>query len=222
MPRLTVAVCIPTIPGREALLERACASARNQTRKPDQIVVERDSERTGAWAARNRALARVRTDVIAWLDDDDAFQPNHLQVCMRVMEHSPFRPDLVYPAPVMVGGKDPTAVTHQGVFPTPPWGLRFTREHAEHIRQIGSFIPMTHLVRTEAVREAGGFRHGYLVGQGRYRGEDEDYLIRLLDRGEDQGRRVQEIFEHVQRSDGRPVRTWYWHVHSGHTAGRGV
>lgn len=206
--RLTVAAVIPTIPGREAMLQRALASVHAQRRRADQVVVERDSERTGAWAARNRGLARVTTDVIAWLDDDDTWGPSHLIACMRVLEQSPFRPDLVYPRPRMVGGTDPTAVTHQGVFPVSPWGLRFTPEHAQHIRKVGSFIPMTHVVRTDLVRRAGGFRPGYTVDGGRYRGEDEDYLIRLLDAGAE--------FEHLDAV------TWNWRVHRGHTAGRGV
>jgi glycosyltransferase involved in cell wall biosynthesis len=172
-------------------------------------VIERDSERTGAWAARNRALERVTADVVAFLDDDDTLKNNHLIACMRVLEQSPFRPDLVYPRPVMAGGTDPTAVTHQGVFPTSPWGLRFTEEHAAHIRHIGSFIPMTHVVRTAKVRAAGGFRPGYMVDGGRrYRGEDEDYLIRLLDEGA--------VFEHLD------AKTWIWNVHRGNTAGRGA
>lgn len=209
--RLTVAVVIPTIPGREEMLDRALTSVHTQVRLPDQLVVERDSERTGAWAARNRGLARVHTDVVAWLDDDDTLKPNHLRACMRVLEQSPFRPDLVYPRPVMVGGTDPTAVTHQGIFPTSPWGLRFTEEHAAHIRHRGSFIPMTHLVRTDRVRQAGGFRPGEhvpdsVVGR-RYRGEDEQYLIDLLDAGA--------VFEHLD------AKTWYWHVHRGSTAGLG-
>lgn len=206
--RLTVAVVIPTIPGREELLDRALVSARTQRRKPDQIVVERDSERTGAAAARNRALERVTADVVAWLDDDDTLRPNHLMACMRVLEQSPWRPDLVYPRPRMIGGADPTALTHQGRFPVSPWGLRWTPEHAAHLREHGSFIPMTHLVRTDLVRQIGGFRPGYDVG-GRYRGEDEDYLIRLMDE-------AGAIFEHLDAI------TWNWHVHTGHTAGRGV
>lgn len=198
------------------MLERARVSALRQSHKVDQLIVERDSERTGAWAARNRALARVTTDVVAWLDDDDWWGPHHIEACMRVLEQSPFCPDLVYPTPIMVGGTDPTAVTHQGVFPTKPWGLRFTQEMAEHIRQIGSFIPMTHLVRTDVVRAIEGFQQGYMIAN-RYRGEDEDYLVRLLDHGERQGRRVQEIFEHVDR------KTWYWNAgRRGSTAGRGV
>lgn len=215
MTRLTVAVVIPTIPGREAFLEVARQSVLNQDRKADQLIVERDSERTGAWAARNRGLARVTSDVVAWLDDDDCLDHHHLKVCMRVMEQSPFRPLLVYPRPKMVGGTDPTAVTHQGRFPVSPWGLRFTQEHAEHIRQVGSFIPMTHLVLTDAVRAVGGFRPGYAVG-GRYRGEDEDYLIRLLDHAEKTGHRVQDAFEHLD------AKTWFWFKNPASTAGRGV
>ena len=211
MSRLTVAVVIPTIPGREELLQRAVLSVHSQTRVPDQLVVERDSERTGAWSARNQALTRVRTDVVAWLDDDDTLQPNHLRACMRVMENSPFRPGLVYPRPRMIGGPDPTAVTYQGIFPTSPWGLRWTEEFTWHMRNRGSFVPMTHLVRTEHVRAAGGFRPGYMVntdGRDRYRGEDEDYLLHLLDLGV--------TFEHLD------AKTWNWHVHAGNTAGRGA
>ena len=211
MPRLTVAVVIPTIPGREAMLERALASVRAQRRRPDQVVVERDSLRTGADQARNRALQRVTTDVVAWIDDDDLIKPNHLMACMRVMEQSREQPDLVYPAPVVRGGTDPTAVSVQGQWVS-PWGVRFGAEQEAHLRRFGSFIPMTHLVRTERVRAIGGFRPGREVmteGVGRrYRGEDEDYLVRLLDNGA--------TFEHLD------ARTWIWNVHGAHTAGKGL
>jgi glycosyltransferase involved in cell wall biosynthesis len=211
MPRLSVAVVIPTIPGREAMLERALASVRAQRRKPDQVVVERDSLRTGADAARNRALERVTADVVAWLDDDDFMKENHLMACMRVMEQSRDKPDLVYPAPVVRGGQDPTAVSVQGQWVL-PWGVRFGPEQEAHLRRFGSFIPMTHLVRTALVKSIGGFRPGREVmteGIGRrYRGEDEDYLVRLLDAGA--------RFEHLD------ARTWIWNVHGGNTAGRGL
>lgn len=209
--RLTVAVVIPTIPGREQMLERALASVRGQTRRPDQVVVERDSLRTGADQARNRALERVTTDVIAWLDDDDQLLPGHLRACMRVLEQSREKPDLVYPVPSVVGGTDPTAVSVQGQWVL-PWGVRFGPEQEAHLRRFGSFIPMTHLVRTEFVRRIGGFRPGQNVtteGIGRrYRGEDEDYLIRLLDAGA--------RFEHLD------AKTWTWHVHAGNTGGKGL
>jgi glycosyltransferase involved in cell wall biosynthesis len=204
--RLTVAVVIPTITGREALFERAIASVRAQTRFPDQVVVELDATRTGAAQTRTRALERVKTDVVAWLDDDDEFLPHHLRTCMRVLEMDG-AVDLVYPVPVMAGGTDPTAVTFQGQL-TLPWGLRFSPESEAHLRRQGSFIPMTHLVRTHLVKEIKGFREGYRLDSGRYRGEDEDYLIRLLDAGAK--------FEHLDR------KTWRWHAHPGtSTAGRG-
>lgn len=203
--RLTVAIVIPTIPGREALFERAMASVRAQRRFPDQVVAEYDAERTGAAEARNRALERVATDVVAWLDDDDELLPHHILACMRVLEADP-AVDLVYPSPKMIGGPDPTAVTFQGQIRA-PWGIRFGKEQEAHLRRQGSFIPMTHLVRTEAVRAAGGFRDGYRLQDGRYRGEDEDYLIRLLDGGAK--------FEHINRV------TWKWYSHPGtSTAGR--
>jgi glycosyltransferase involved in cell wall biosynthesis len=203
--RATVAVAIPTIPGREALFERAMASVRAQRRFPDQVVVEYDAERTGAAAARNRALERVTTDFVAWLDDDDELLPHHLMACMRVLEMDRSL-DLVYPAPKMIGGPDPTAVTYQGQL-TSPWGVRFRREQEAHLRRQGSFIPMTHIVRTELAKSIGGFRDGYHLEDGRYRGEDEDYLIRLLDAGG--------TFEHLDRV------TWRWYSHpQTSTAGR--
>ncbi len=205
--RLSVAVCIPTIPGRELELMRAELSVMQQTRQPDQFLVEMDKDRTGAAATRNRLLDRVTTDVIAWLDDDDWIMPSHLKACMRVMEQSPFKPDLVYPIPKMVSGRDPTAVTYQGVFPVSPWGLRFTPEMAAHIRYAGSFIPMTHAVRTETVKRAGGFPEGRTLETGRYQGEDERYLVNMLDQGA--------VFEHLDR------KTWYWTTNSKSTAGKG-
>lgn len=210
MTKLTVAVVIATIPGREKFLNRALESIKQQDWFPKQVIVERDEERTGAWATRNRALERVTTDAIAWLDDDDWLKPNHLKACARELA-GPMGYDLVYPRPVMVGGTDPTAVTHQGRFPVSPWGLRWCREFEDHMRLRGSFIPMTHMVMTEAVREVGGFESGYMVntdGRPRYRGEDEDYLLRLLDAGY--------RFGHLDAP------TWYWQVHQASTAGRGA
>lgn len=218
-PLLTVAVVVPTIPGREDVLRRALASVHAQDRPPDQIVVERDGDRTGAAATRNRALERVDCDVVAWLDDDDHLKPNHLKVCVRALRES--GADLVYPHPVLdtehVGpngqrvlyGKhlDPTATRYQGVFPVSPWGIRWCPELEDHLRTAGSFIPMTHVVRTQAVRAAGGFPEGRYLENGRYQGEDERYLIALLDNGA--------VFEHLDRP------TWFWTVNPRSTAGRG-
>jgi glycosyltransferase involved in cell wall biosynthesis len=186
---------------------RAEISIMQQTRQPDDLIVLVDEERRGAAWARNEMLSKVTTDVIAWLDDDDYLMPGHIRSCMRVLEQSPFKPDLVYPRPQMVGGRDPTATTHLGVFPVSPWGLRFSQEMAAHIRHVGSFIPMTHAVKTESVRKIGGFPEGRMLSDHRYQGEDERYLINLLDAGA--------IFEHLDQ------KTWYWFVNKKSTAGLG-
>jgi glycosyltransferase involved in cell wall biosynthesis len=201
----TVAVCVPTIPGREAMLKRALASVRAQRRQPDEVLVELDSDRTGAAATRNRLLDRCTSDWIAWCDDDDSLLPNHLRVLMK--EASYGDADLIYPTPRMVGGRDPTATSVNGKWRL-PWGVPFGPEQERHLRVHGSFIPITHLVRAELVRKVGGFRDGYRLPSGRFRGEDEAYLIALLDAGA--------RFAHVNDQ------TWLWQVHEAHTAGRGV
>lgn len=183
---------------------RAELSVMKQERQPDQLLVEIDKDRTGAAATRNRLLTRVESDVIAWLDDDDFLRTNHLKSCMRVLENGPA--GLIYPRPQMVNGRDPTAVTHHGRFPVSPWGLRFTPEMAAHIREVGSFIPITHLVRTDLVRRIGGFPEGRTLANGRYQGEDERYLIELL--------KIGTVFEHLDQ------RTWYWYVNPRSTAGK--
>lgn len=213
--RPTVAVCIPTIRGREDLLRRAVASVHTQTWQPSRILVARDDERQGAAYTRNTLLEAADTDVIAWLDDDDWLNPPHLATCLRVLHQDP-DVDLVYPVPVMEPRKRlgdsisaphcPAAVTYQGQFPVSPWGLRWCPEFADHLRHRGSFIPMTHLVRTEAVRTAGGFPEGGTLPGGRYQGEDERYLIALLDTGA--------VFHHVDKA------TWHWYVNPRSTAGR--
>jgi glycosyltransferase involved in cell wall biosynthesis len=80
-----ISVVLPTIPGREALLERAIASVRAQTLpvaalhvvdepRPDpaSYVCERIAR------ARNIGLNKVDTPWVAFLDDDNWWEPNHL------------------------------------------------------------------------------------------------------------------------------------------------
>lgn len=206
MSRLSVAVVIATIPGREKQLHEAVESVTAQHRLPDEIIVEADPERTGAATTRNRALAKVTADLVAWLDDDDLLLRNHVAALARVLEHEP-DVDLVYPRPRMLGGADPTAVTVGGIW-TKPWGIPFGREQEWHLRHRGSFIPITHMARTETVRRAGGFPEGRTLPGGRYSGEDEQMLIAMLDAGA--------RFRHLD------VETWVWRVWAGHTAGKGA
>jgi glycosyltransferase involved in cell wall biosynthesis len=199
-PRVTVA--IPSIPGRSYSLSRAVESAATQTRPPDAIVVVMDHERNGAHWARNRALAMIDTEWVAWLDDDDILLPNHLEVCVSAAIAG--RADLVYPGMITEGGRDPLATPVNGRL-RDPFGVRFGPEQEHHLRTVGNFIPITNLVRAELVRQVGGFPKA----RSEEFAEEEDYglLIRLLDAGA--------RFVHA------PVRTWRYRFHASNTGGRG-
>lgn len=199
MTRLSVAVVIPTITGRESMLDHALKSVLNQTREPDQVIVQHDRDGDGAAVTRNRGLEAVDCDLTAWLDDDDQLLPNHVERLSRVLERAP-SVDLVYPIPRVEGGRDPTAVAVNGQW-VKPWGVPFGPEQETHLREQGSFIPITHMVRTEIVRRIGGFPPPNTV---RWL-EDWGYLVNLLDAGA--------RFFHL------PVVTWRWIVHDTMTGG---
>ena len=139
---MSITVVIPTIEGRYDKLERAVASVQAQTLAPKLIDVQLDRDREGAGATRNRALERVDTEWVAFLDDDDELKPNHLKACARYAALSGV--DVVYPWFDCVGGEDPI-----GCFGV-PFSAAFLRRR--------NYIPVTVLARTELVRAVGGFR----------------------------------------------------------------
>ncbi|MEU8925305.1 glycosyltransferase [Kitasatospora sp. NPDC048545] len=140
-----ITVCIATIPPRGEQLAAALASVAAQSRQPQAIVVEYDHGRTGAAATKNRALARVSTTWTAFLDDDDAFLPHHLERLLWCAETT--GADVVYPIPHVPryeSGRDP-----MGRYEAP-------FDEAELRRR--SYIQTTTLVRTELFHKAGGFQ----------------------------------------------------------------
>ena len=72
-----VSVIIPTIKGREEVLQRARKSAENQTHKDTEIIIQRKGE--NAPDARNRAALSSKGEYLAFLDDDDEFLPDKLR-----------------------------------------------------------------------------------------------------------------------------------------------
>lgn len=79
-----MAVLIPTIPGRETMLEEAVASAVAQTRAPDEILVGRDDGKTQACGPVLNRLAGLATAAwLAVLADDDLLLPEHLRTLLR-------------------------------------------------------------------------------------------------------------------------------------------
>lgn len=203
----TVASLTATIPGREDRFLQALESINAQTRPVDQIVVESDFHRTGAACARNRALQRVTSDYVAFLDDDDEWLPNHVESLMKVAETDPSI-DVVYPVPEFRGRHKPSSIRVRlgGRF-VPPWGLEFTEEHRQYLIQTNNFIPVTALVKTEAIRSVGGFPE---PGDSDARlSIAEDWLMfrRLAMKGCK--------FHHLDEV------TWIWERGNWHTEGRG-
>jgi len=216
-----VTIVIPTIPGREHLLARAVASVGAQTQPPHEVIVQLDSDRQGAAATRNAALRRVETAFVGWLDDDDSFLPDHIQAMMDGQNES--GADLVFTYAEFVGGRDPLACCQDGVLVAEPVNVPFGPQQRDHLDSRrgpfcswcrchrGGFIPITHMVRTDALRAAGGFPEPNSMPEVLVSGDCEDYLalLKLLDLGAE--------FHHVTGK-----RTWQYFMHGANTAGRGI
>jgi glycosyltransferase involved in cell wall biosynthesis len=136
-----VTVITAALPERAELLGRAAASVARQTFTPAEHLIRFDVHRLGTASTRNALLERVRTPWVAVLDDDDELLPRHLEALVeRTLER---RLDVVYSA---CGGYVPRGVNR-------PFDAGELRRR--------NFIPATALVRTEALRDVGGYRQVY-------------------------------------------------------------
>lgn len=109
-PGITVA--IPTLPlVRDKLLIQALRSVARQSLPAAAISVAVDVTGAGAAATRQRALDAVRTQWVAFLDDDDQFKPNHLAKLYRHAQDT--GADYVYSWFDMIGGVDPFPERHR-------------------------------------------------------------------------------------------------------------
>ena len=203
-----VTVVIPTIQDRKPLLRRALKSVEKQTVKPAEVLVEMDEDRTGAASTRNRALAKVQTEWVAFLDDDDELLPKHLEISLKGLKDS--GAELVYTYPVVLGQRDPLATVYRGQI-VYPFGVPFGPDQEKYLRTVGNFIPVTHVCRTALVKQVGGLpeQGEFPVPEHNNSGDCEDYglLLRLLDEGAK--------FIHV------PEITWKYIFHDSNTQGRG-
>lgn len=123
MPRVTVV--IPTY-NRSSLLPRALASVAAQTFCDYDVVIVNDGgdwpawnefslpgssirvfhqQRSGPAAARNAALAYSDSEFVAYLDDDDEWQPDHLECLLALLAGSSNRGVAFGVADVVDNGK---------------------------------------------------------------------------------------------------------------------
>jgi len=140
-----ITVVIAHIPTRRDLLTRALKSVQRQLLAPVEVIVEEDIDHTGAAATKNRGLAQVATDWVAFLDDDDQMLPTHLSTLRRAAADT--TADVVYSVPIVPENPGFVAAEPQYFRPFDPDVLRQR-----------SFIQTTSLVRADLMREAGGFQ----------------------------------------------------------------
>jgi glycosyltransferase involved in cell wall biosynthesis len=159
-----------------------------QTRPVDAVSVSIDTERLGSSVNRNQALAGVQTEWTALLDDDDEWNPGHVGLLLNHAQAT--GADLVYPWFSVPGGFD-------------PWPHREGQPFDREALRGENYIPITVLVRTELLRDAGGFRP---KGPPDNPCDDWGTWDALLERGAK--------FSHLNR------RTWTWHWHGANTSGR--
>ena len=108
----TVSVCIPSIPTRSHLLtSRALPSVFTQTHPVSEIAISLDLKKEGAWENRNNSIKMATSEWIAFLDDDDEFQPHHVGTLLNAAHEQ--QADVVWGWFDVIGGSDPIP-THRG------------------------------------------------------------------------------------------------------------
>lgn len=187
----SVTVVIAHIPTRPAELQRAIASVLAQTHKPDAIVVSTDTTRSGSAITRNRGMHHVATNWIAFLDDDDEFLPNHLEVLLAAALESG--------AGIVYSGCRVVDEAGNEVPRREEWG-RFGEPFDADILRQRSYIPVTSLV-SKYVANTTSF---HTPPGSEY--DDWGFYLWALNRGAK--------FLHV------PEVTWIWHHHGANTSGR--
>jgi len=195
---IAVTALIPTItPRRQTLLPLALRSVIDQTYPVAAISVVADHRREGAALTRNRAVTTVRSDWIAWLDDDDEWYPQHVQRLLACAHAS--HADYVF------SYWDTTRTANY--FGDPP-RLHGPNEHYGHYgHEFDSANPthttMTILVRTELARAVKFTPRpaGDIAG-----GEDWRFTLGCVEAGA----KIVHLAE----------QTWYWRHHESNTSGR--
>jgi glycosyltransferase involved in cell wall biosynthesis len=192
---VTAVIC--AIPDRkDDFLSEAIQSVFNQTFPVSAIALSIDHEGVGAAANRDRALAMVQTEWVAFLDDDDWWYPEHIAVLCGLANAT--GADLVHPHYDVVGGEDPFPMFE---------GREFDLADPHQ-------IPVTFMVKTEAIRSVGGFSNtgiirtddpGQVDPSGIRSGEDWRVTLHLAQAGY--------RFAHT------PIHTWAWRHHNNNTSG---
>lgn len=189
VPKVTLVIPYHSARARSGMLDRALRSALTQCIRFHRVIAKLDTNRAGSAATRNAAIEQVDTEWTAFLDSDDVLKPLHLGLLLDGA--ATHRADMVYPWFYHPGREDP--------FPG-----RFRARFAGPLLLERNYIPVTVLVRTELLREAGGFQPQVVEPNGSLN-DEWGLWCRLHALGAK--------IEHV------PERTWTWNIHGGNTLG---
>lgn len=188
-------VVVTTIPTRMDRFEKAVDSVFGQSLQPRTLLPMCDYDRLGAPANRDRALFYVDTKYVAFLDDDDYFYPDHLELLYTTALETDA--DIVYSWFDVEGGTDP--------FPEnfgKPWNPEKPVQ-----------ITVTVLAKTDVIRAAGGYTNQHNLpleelgefAQGSTAGED----FRMVFAANKQGAKIVHV----------PKKTWAYVHWGGNTSG---
>jgi glycosyltransferase involved in cell wall biosynthesis len=184
-----ISVVIPYF-NREQYIDEAVQSALGQTLKPMEVIIVNDcsteSSRRwldryaetciivdlpasrGAAEARNEGIRRARGQFIAFLDDDDIWLPQKLQVQRQYIQDHP-ECDLVHSGVWSFFSGKPDVLCACDWPPPLSLAQALTHNHWVFLQTI--------MIRTSVIRSLGGF-------DGRFRGsEDHDLVIRCCATG---------------------------------------
>lgn len=137
---MTLAVVTASVPARNAMLAELAADLAAQTYQDFVWLVEFDHSGRGPAAIRNRLVAASAADWVAFVDDDDRIDPDHLRVLLEVRTLRPDA-DVIYTA-CRIEGRDGHVIPHD----CNHVGLRSENT-----------VPVTALVRRRMFERAGGF-----------------------------------------------------------------
>lgn len=166
-----ITVALSSIPTRAKKLRSALGSVLTQTLPARAIVVEVDHDRRGAAWTKNAALSKVDTEWTAFLDDDDAFLPHHLERLRTAAEASDS--DIVYSLPLVLDANG-NEIPRQH-----DWGGGAVFD-AEYLKR-KAHIQTTCLVKTEWAKKVGGFE--FITDSTGAVNDDHGFFLKLLEAG---------------------------------------
>jgi glycosyltransferase involved in cell wall biosynthesis len=202
MPAKTIAAIIPLHNGAR-WIEGALDSILSQTLKPDEVIVVDDGstddgagsrivadlarkhavtllhkENGGQSSARNHGVAHATSDLIALLDQDDAWYPNHLADLIRPFHQNRRSKQLGWVYSDLEEVDDTGAMVQHRLLTTLP-ARHPKRSLGECLSQDMFVLPSASLICARAFAAVGGF-DPRLCGY-----EDDDLFLRLFRAGYD-------------------------------------